>query len=62
MELYTEEYPAGAGEPIYPINAVRNRALQIVATQVICVLNTLTAADAQELHSSPAPQHALLSA
>lgn len=34
MGLYSEEYSAGAQEPVYPINAVRNRALQMVQTKV----------------------------
>ena len=34
MALYSEDHPAGEQEPVYPINAVRNRALQMVETQV----------------------------
>ena len=35
MALYTEEGGLGAGEaPIYPINALRNRALALADTQV----------------------------
>lgn len=34
MALYSEDHPAGDTEPVYPINAVRNRALQMVETQV----------------------------
>jgi hypothetical protein len=33
MALYSEDHPDGATEPVYPINAVRNRALQMVETQ-----------------------------
>ena len=34
MALYSEDHVAGGQEPVYPINAVRNRALQMVQTQV----------------------------
>ena len=34
MALYSEDHVAGEQEPVYPINAVRNRALQMVETQV----------------------------
>jgi hypothetical protein len=34
MALYSEDHRDGDTEPVYPINAVRNRALQMVETQV----------------------------